>query len=376
VNVDLARQAEERAALAAICGLLLLAEPGPHLAEHLAGVGSLASLAEATTAVEYERVFLRSVPPYESVFVSDDARRGGAASARVADTYDEIGFTEHRDGRWRVAGPDHLGLELRAHAHLASLEAAAWRDDRPDEAGLAVENERRFFAEHLGRWGQTCLDELARLATGGPYAAVIEAVGEFLAREIATLRPMPLVDGAVLDVPETPTRLGPGRLTRHLLAPARCGFWLSADDISRAARVLGFPWRPMDGRGHLRQLVGAASDAGELDALVEPWIEAGERALGRQESRALAEPGAQWWWIGAAARTRGTLEMLRAIRSGGLSEVHDREVVVRVAGSEPERAVGILRAAGLDADLVDVGPGDELTPDTQGGMIDNEQGGT
>lgn len=373
MSADLARQAEERAALAAICGTLLLAEPGPVLAEHLAGVGALAPLVEATSAVEFERVFLRSVPPYESVFVSDDARRGGAASARVADTYDEIGFAEHREGRWRVAGPDHLGLELRAHAHLAAVEAAAWRADRPDEAAGAVDNERRFLAEHLARWGQSCLDELGRLAASGPYAPVIEAVGEFLAREIATLRPMPLVEGAEVDDPVVPGRIGPGRLTRHLLAPARCGFWLSADDISRGAAALGFPWRPMDGRGHLRQLIAAATDAGEMDALVEPWIEAGERALGRQEARSRAEPGNEWWWCSVAARTRGTLEMLRVIRSGGLSAEHDREVVVRVAGAEPERAIAILRAAGLDAELVDLG--DELTPDTQGGMIEHEQGG-
>lgn len=374
MSADLARQAEERAALAALCGTLLLTEPGPGLAEHLAGVDALASLVEATSAVEFERVFLRSVPPYESVFVSDDARRGGAASARVADTYDEIGFTEHREGRWRVAGPDHLGIELRAHAHLAAVEAAAWRADRPDEAAGAVDNERRFLAEHLARWGQVCLDELERLAASGPYAPVIEAVSEFLAREIATLRPMPFVEGTVVEEPSPPSRLGPGRLTRHLLAPARCGYWLSADDISQGAAALGFPWRPMDGRGHLRQLIGAATDAGELDALVEPWIDAGERSLARQKTRARAEPGNEWWWRGVAARTRGTLELLRAIRSGGLSAEHDREAVVRVAGAEPERAVAILRAAGLDAELVDLG--DELTPDTQGGIVGNDQGGT
>ena len=161
---DLAERATNRAAFAGMAGALLLSEPGAALGDALSKLPQLARVVESISSIEYERVFLRGAPPYESIFRSDSGQRGGSVSARVVDSYAEIGFTEHESGGWRVAGPDHLGLELRAHAHLVALEAAAWRDERPDEGARMVEIQRRFFADHLVWWAEFALEALREAA--------------------------------------------------------------------------------------------------------------------------------------------------------------------------------------------------------------------
>jgi len=366
---DLAERAEARASVAAVLGALLLAEPGPALADRVRGVPRLASLADAATAVDYERIFLRAVPPYESVFLSVDGRRGGAVTASVAGAYDDASFTEHVGGEWRTAGADHLGLELRAHAHLVAREAAAWAADRPDEAADAVGEQRDFLAGHLARWAEPCLAALAAHAVGTVYAEVVAAGREFLAREIDALRPMPLLDGAVVDAGGVPSAPGPGRLTRHLLSFAVSGIWLDAGDIESAARSLGFPWRPMDGRGRLRQLVGAAHEAGEMPGLVGPWIAVAESSRDRHRVLAEDQPGAAAWWTECALRAEGTAVLLANVASGGLAG-DDRDVaLVAVPGDRLGDALDALSAAGVPCEHVGEGH-------TSGGIGAMVEGGT
>lgn len=344
---DLAERAEARASVAAVLGALLLTEPGPALAERVRGVPSLAPLADGATAVDYERIFLRAVPPYESVFMSVDGRRGGAVTASVAAAYDDDGFSEHLGEEWRTAGADHLGLEFRAHAHLVAREAAAWASDRPDEAAEAVSAQRTFLAEHLARWAEPCLAALASHADGTAYADVLAAAREFMAREVDALRPVPLLDGAVVDAGSAPSAPGPGRLTRHLLSFSTSGIWLDAGDIETAARALGFPWRPMDGRGRLRQLVGAAHEAGEIAALVSPWIALAESSREGLEALAGSQPGAGAWWTECALRAAATADMLARVAAAGLHG-DDRDVaLVAVPSDRLGDALDALAAAGV-----------------------------
>lgn len=358
---DLAERAEGRASVAAVLGALLLAEPGPALADRVRGVPRLAALADAATAVDYERIFLRAVPPYESVFLSVDGRRGGAVAAAVSGDYDDLGFGEHAGTEWRAAGADHLGLELRAHAHLVAREAAAWSADRPDEAAERVAEQRSFLAAHLARWADPCLGALAAHASDTPYADVVAAAREFVAREVEALRPMPLLDGAAIVVDEPPRLPGPGRLTRHLLSFSASGIWLDARDIESSARSLGFPWRPMDGRGRLRQLVGAAHEAGEMGALVRPWAAVARRAADEHAEREARQPGAGAWWRECALRARATAALLERVEADGLAG-EDRDVaVLAVPGDRLGDALDALAAAGVPVGTVGGG-------DTEGGI--------
>lgn len=353
MSTDLAEIADQRAAFAALAGALLLSEPGPRTAPFVERVPELASLADSALGVDYERIFLRSVAPYESVFRSDEAERGGVVASRVADHYDDIGFDEHRTARWRVAGPDHLGLELRAYSYLVGLEAASWRNDRPDEATRHVEAQRRFFADHVAWWAEVALDALAGPAVGTPYAALIDEVSQFLAEEIDRLRPVPLLDTAQVPEVSPVGRLGPRRLARHLLAPARSGVWLGLADIGDAARSLGFPWRPMDGRQNMVPLVAAALDAGEIGQLVQPWAVLARRAAAEHTERAFSQPGAEVVWRHLALLAGATADLLDRLQREDLHADDDREIVLRVSGAGAHQAVDDLRRAGYDVEIVD-----------------------
>lgn len=352
MTVDLADRAEQRAAFAALAGTLLLAEPGPALRDHVAAVPSLASLAWSATAVDFERIFLRSVQPYESIFRSDTAERGGAVALRVADSYDEIGFDEHRTQRWRVAGPDHLGLELRAHSSLIALEAASWRSERPDEAARHVETQRRFFADHLAWWAHVALDALTEVAMGTPYASLLEEVAGFLTEEIDLLRPLPLLDTSQLPEVHALGSMGPSRLARHLLAPARSGIWLGTQHIAEAASALGFPWRPMDGRQNLTPLVAAAFDAGEVGQLVAPWVARARGTVVSHLRRAVEQPGAEVAWRHAAQLAEVTAQRLETLGTSALDAGADDEIIVRIAGADVHAAVEMLRGRGLSVDVL------------------------
>ncbi|MFZ9726080.1 MAG: TorD/DmsD family molecular chaperone [Ilumatobacteraceae bacterium] len=353
MTVDLAERAERRAAFAALAGALLLSEPGPQTAALVAQVPELQALGLAATSVEYERIFLRTVPPYESVFRSDSAERGGVVSSRVADHFDDIGFDEHRTARWRVAGPDHLGLELRAHSFLIGLEAAAWKGERPDEGTRHVEAQRRLFADHLGWWANHALNAIKSAGRGTAYEGLAHAISQFLADEADLLRPLPLLDTSQL--PESPpiARMGPRRLARHLLAPARCGVWLGADDIAPAAQRLGFPWRPMDGRQNLVPLVAAAFDAGEIDELVGPWKTMSSTAAEHYGARAVEQPGLELVWRHFERLARDNADLLSSVGGRAMSSDDDEEIVVRISGAGARNALDSLRSQGFAAEVVD-----------------------
>jgi TorA maturation chaperone TorD len=352
VTLDLAERATNRAAFAGMAGALLLSEPGAALGDSLAKLPQLASVVSSISSVEYERVFLRGAPPYESIFRSNSGQRGGSVAARVVDTYVEIGFTEHETGGWRVAGPDHLGLELRAHAHLVALEAAAWRDERPDEGARLVEIQRRFFADHLAWWAEIALDALREAAADGAYGELLQEIQSFIADEIDLLRPAPRLEGDIIVEPMHPGRLGPSRLAKHMLAPTRSGVWLSSQRIAESAHALGFPWRPMDGRNNLTPLVAAANDAGELDVLVEPWLDLARATLKRHRERAQEQPGAELVWLQMAQIAEATVDILSSL-SPTLNADSDDELVVRVSGASMVEIMHRLDQTGLHIEILD-----------------------
>lgn len=354
--VDLVSQADRRARLAAALGRLLLAEPGPDAAALVAGAAELEPLGrpDPALAADFERLLLREVPLFESVFRSDDGRRGGPVVADVVAWYHRHDFDE--DGRWRVASPDHLGMELRFLAHLAATEAAAWADDRPEEACRAVEAQRDFLAAHLGQWGEVALAALARRAGGGPFAALAAAAAELLAEESARLRSAPDHPGMPAVEAEPPPRAaGPARIARWLLAPARCGAFLDAEDLARAAAAIRAPWRPSDARAQFRHVVEAAADGGDLDTLLSALRPAVERWRDRhaaEEGRREADRRVWRWWRLQAEETLRFLDRLAAPPPPAAGPL-----VVEVRGPSRERraaaaALVVHGAAALDASVV------------------------
>jgi TorA maturation chaperone TorD len=341
---DLADLANRRAGIAALLGLLLLEEPGPAIAPLVAGSPSLAPLADgdAAHAVEYERLFLRGVPLRQSAFC--DPGQEHAVLAEVVDRFDEVGYDEHRTGRWRVAGADHLGLLLRCHATLCLEEAAAWTADAPDSAVRAVEAERSLLAAHVSGWAPVALDAARHLAGDGAYRAVIDAADAFLCEEHDRLRPRPLVDETSAP-PPLPEALGPARLSRLLLAPGTCGTWLDTSDIATAAGAIGAPWRPSDTRSMLRNLIEAAGEPGELTLLLQPIRRALQSAAERYCGRLAADLGNAATWAEWRARVEQMTALLDRVAEDGVL----RPLVASV--SEQLTITGI--DAGRVADLID-----------------------
>lgn len=371
--VDLVEQADRRARVAALLGRLLLAEPDDDVVGVVAAVPGLAALAAASAdlACDFERLLLREVPLHESVFVGEDGGRGGDVASAVADVYARHGFTDVE--RWRVAGVDHLGLELRFFAHLCRQEAAAWGDDRPEEAARVVEAEREFLAGHLGRWGQVAAEAVRDRAGASPYAVLAEAAAEYLADEGERLRPDPDHPGlAPVDVRRPPQRLGPAGIARWLLAPATCGAWLAADDLGRAARSLGVPWRPSDPRSRLRHVVEAALDGGDLAGLLAAIAPAVERWRDRHAALEVAAPGsARRWraWRLQADETLALIDRLSRAPVGchgpasvtvpSIAAARDALTRLRPLGLRVAVTIGGTLADGVD-DLVDAGADEVL----------------
>lgn len=355
---DLVDQAATRARLAALLGRLLLGEPGPELETLVAGVPQLAPLAsgDPALAADYERLLLREVPVYESVFVDASGQRGGSAAAAVVGAYEAVGFEE--TDAWRVAGPDHLGLELRCYAWLCAEEAAGWESDQPDRATRAVESERGLLASHLGAWAEVAMEAVRRRAGASPYGDVAAAVGSFVAAEADRLRPNPDHPGlAPVEVEPAPRRMGPARLARWLLAPACSGAYLDADDLGAAARSLGIPWRPSDPRSRFRQVVEDASGGGDLGALLAALRPATERWRAFHAARETSRSGDVRAWRAWRLRAEGTLELLD--RAAGGVSAHAADDAARDVLADAERALHALdgplalRARGMLADLID-----------------------
>ncbi len=338
--LDLVESARRRARLAAVLGRLLAEEPGPDAADLVAGVPELAALAEsdATAAAAFERLLIREVPLLESVFTGPDGQRGGTAAATISAFYDrhDVGTPP----AWRVAGPDHLGVELWAYGALCLEEAAGWEVEQPDRATRAIETEREFLMAHLGVWAEVAVAALARRATGTPYAALAEATGSFVAGEAERLRPAPDHPGLPpVEVEPAPDRVGPASLARWLLAPGRSGAYLDVDDLARASGALGIPWRPSDPRSRFREVIGSATDGGDLAELAVALIGPVEEWRGAHARNESERTGNQRAWRAWRMRAEQSLRLLERIASTGSGRSTDSRtegdaVVILVRGED------------------------------------------
>ena len=337
-TLDLVAQAERRARLAAMLGRLLLQEPGPDAAGLVAGLPELEPLGrpDPELAAIYERLFLREIPLFESVFLGGDGQRGGPVVGDVLDSYCRHDFDETTT--WRVPSPDHLGIELRFLGHLAARESAAWQDDRPDEATKLVEVQREFLARHLGQWGEVATAAVLRRAGDGPYQVLTTAVAELLAAESERLRPAPDHPGMpAVASEEPPRRLAPARIARWLLTPSRSGAFLDVDDLAEAATSIGAPWRPSDSRGAFRHVVESAVDSGDLHRLLvrlRPAIESWRDAHAANESD---RDGSRRIWRHWRLQADHTLALIDRLGDEGLGSPATEAtspVVVLVSGRD------------------------------------------
>jgi TorA maturation chaperone TorD len=134
----------------------------------------------AALRAEYARLFLLNAPPYESVYVDEAMLLNTAATVAVVEAYRAGGYSP----AGQAGAPDHVGLELGFLGHLAAVESGALaRGDVP----AAAENrtrQRRFLAEHVGRWAPIWGTAVARLARQPFYTALGAVVCDYVLAEL------------------------------------------------------------------------------------------------------------------------------------------------------------------------------------------------
>ena len=152
-----------------------------------AAVSDLADEARQALRVEYTRLLLMQVHPFESVYLDESAMLNTPSSGAVLEHYREHGFEPLE---LRSAGaPDHLGLELLFMAHLVRRERSARAIGQAAVAEAILEDQRHFLREHVARWAPIFGRVLTEAARSTVYAALGQAIEEYVLEEYERLAP-------------------------------------------------------------------------------------------------------------------------------------------------------------------------------------------
>ncbi len=173
--------------------------------------------------VEFARLFTLSVYPYASVFLDDTPELNTESTAYVEQFYAQARFGLRPE--WMVGAPDALGAELMC---------AAWLMERgePDRA-------REVLREFVLPWAPVACLAIERNARLELYRTLAQVTREFLLEESEQL------DRVSWRTPELfafePQEQDLHQVSEFLITPARCGVFLSKDDLGRIAADLKLP---------------------------------------------------------------------------------------------------------------------------------------
>ncbi len=106
-------------------------------------------------ALEYSQLILQQVPPYASLFLSEDGMLNGPYAEQV-----QLDYLQHDfeiDPAWRAGAPDHIGVELLFLAHLLEHQST-----------FQVE----FLESRMLNWIPVCCFAIERNRKARLYAAI------------------------------------------------------------------------------------------------------------------------------------------------------------------------------------------------------------
>jgi TorA maturation chaperone TorD len=271
--------------------LAVLAEPPEG---ETATVAASLGIGGEIEAAAYTELFVRSLYPYASVYLGAEGMLGGEARDRIA-------------GFWRALGaqppeePDYLATLLGAYASLLEAEGAAEESSRDGWRHAR----RAFLFEHLASWLPPYLCKLGEIAPA-PYAhwgrlllaAVEESLADLGAPETAPSHfrePGNLADPRVDGMTE---------FLASLLAPARSGVIVTANDLARAARELKLGLRYGE-RRYVLEALFAQDPYRVLD-----WLVAEAERWAKLHRSSSLPSGAREHWIERAQRSAALLRSL------------------------------------------------------------------
>lgn len=199
-----------------------------------------AALNVTDLAVEYQRLFGFELPPYESLFLDPSAMLMAPAAQRIQTMYQQGRWTP--PARYRVGGPDHVGLEL--------LALADWLQS--GQTDLA----RHLHVRHMALWIPVFMVTVRRLRPHPFYATLADLT---LGLVLMNLPHHPAVksDDLFPDLPPPTVYHGTDELVtagdddsevvslrqliKRLLPPRDVGFYLTKHDIALIGQRLNLP---------------------------------------------------------------------------------------------------------------------------------------
>lgn len=102
---------------------------------------------------EYNRLFAHlgsaKCPPYETEFGHENVFQKTEAMADIAGFYSAYGLEPSATNTERV---DFISMELEFMSYLALHEAYAREHEEAEHLDICVDTQRKFLAEHIGRW--------------------------------------------------------------------------------------------------------------------------------------------------------------------------------------------------------------------------------
>lgn len=169
-------------------------DPKGRLTRSLAGLRRSAQKLKALNHLEaqYGRIFGHTLstecPPYETQYGASHIFQQAQDMGDIGGFYRAFGLELSQDTKERL---DHISVELEFMHFLAYKEAYAWEQGAQDKALLCAEVQKRFVADHLGRWVPCFAEQVVKKARQGVYGHLARFTKEFILLEADLLAVSP-----------------------------------------------------------------------------------------------------------------------------------------------------------------------------------------
>jgi len=134
-------------------------------------------------AIDYTQLFHgpeERIAPYESIQTGEGSDLMGRSAHAVRRFMAEVGYAVPPESGEL---PDHISVELAFMAELVRREAEAAKDGDAPTAVRAATLQRRFLANHIGRWAVPFARKVQARAATKFYAAMAEMLAGFTPTE-------------------------------------------------------------------------------------------------------------------------------------------------------------------------------------------------
>lgn len=214
--------------------------------EHIK-LAEILGFSESPCSDIYQEIFCDNLPPYASIYTSNEGIVGGEALGRISGFWQAL----QRDVPHE---PDHLSRLLGLAAFLQESQAS---EQEPARAVLIERSLAALFWEHLLPWLPMYLDRIESFGKGTVYDDWAKLLSETLICKFETLGPLENLprhldaSSRLLD----PRRSGATQFLSSLLAPVQSGFILLREDLNNISAEIGIPTEDRERQGILKDLL-------------------------------------------------------------------------------------------------------------------------